>query len=609
MRFSALAAIGVVLAAGCTGGSFGSRGDEPIVPSPSPRPTFGATTSLQKAPPAISGGTLLVTADGVHAVAADPDRDRIVIVDTATGTTRAIALGENDEPGRVIDSDPPGRAHVVLRRGGAIVTVDLNSASIVARHAVCPSPRGIAQLGHQLFVACAGGEFVGLSSDTGEVVLQKNLGRDLRDVVAISGTLRVSRFRSAEVLTVSTDGVVRASMRAPTRPLISAAGQAESEVAWRLFPIWSNRALMVHQRARDPNAAPIPTSPGGYSDAEQNTMDSARPQRCGLGIVHSALTVFDEFGSASGTPSLSDAVLPVDAALHHTGEVAVVAAGNGHTPQLGSVLRYPALNDKTGFGECLVPSLRITPGGQPIAVAYAGDVLFVQTREPARLLRYDLEGKELSSVELGGEPREDTGHAIFHSNAGGFMACASCHPEGSDDGHVWAFADLGPRRTQNLRGGVTGTEPFHWNGELHDLTALTGEVFAKRMSGETLSPDRVQALSRWIDAIPLLPVTKGDPERVARGRAVFEDATVGCATCHTGPRLTNNTSVDVGTGGVFQVPSLLGIADRAPFMHTGCALTLEDRFAVSCGGDARHGRVEHLSSEQRADLVAYLESL
>jgi cytochrome c peroxidase len=72
--------------------------------------------------------------------------------------------------------------------------------------------------------------------------------------------------------------------------------------------------------------------------------------------------------------------------------------------------------------------------------------------------------------------------------------------------------------------------------------------------------------------------------------------------------MTNNSTVDVGTGRAFQVPSLLGVAYRAPYMHGGCAGTLEDRFG-SCGGGDRHGNTSALAAGQVADLVAYLKSL
>jgi hypothetical protein len=72
--------------------------------------------------------------------------------------------------------------------------------------------------------------------------------------------------------------------------------------------------------------------------------------------------------------------------------------------------------------------------------------------------------------------------------------------------------------------------------------------------------------------------------------------------------MTNNTPVDVGTGGEFQVPSLIGVGYRAPFIHTGCAKTLRDRFDPECGGD-KHGNTKDLSDAQIDDLTAYLESL
>jgi hypothetical protein len=72
--------------------------------------------------------------------------------------------------------------------------------------------------------------------------------------------------------------------------------------------------------------------------------------------------------------------------------------------------------------------------------------------------------------------------------------------------------------------------------------------------------------------------------------------------------MTNNQSVDVGTGGVFQVPSLVGVGWRAPFLHTGCAITLFDRFDPACGGST-HGDTRDLGKAQIADMVSYLETL
>jgi mono/diheme cytochrome c family protein len=129
------------------------------------------------------------------------------------------------------------------------------------------------------------------------------------------------------------------------------------------------------------------------------------------------------------------------------------------------------------------------------------------------------------------------------------------------------------------------------------------------MSGPLLTSEHVESMFRWIDEIPrMLPPAADDPVAAERGRALFNDADIGCASCHSGEKMTNNTTVDVQTGGAFQVPSLLGLAWRAPYMHQGCAPTLAARFE-SCGGGDHHGRTSQLTAEQRADLVAYLDTL
>jgi len=57
------------------------------------------------------------------------------------------------------------------------------------------------------------------------------------------------------------------------------------------------------------------------------------------------------------------------------------------------------------------------------------------------------------------------------------------------------------------------------------------------------------------------------------------------------------------------VPSLVGLANHAPFMHTGCAKTLADRFAPACGGGDLHGVTSGLAASEIADLVTYLQTL
>ena len=88
------------------------------------------------------------------------------------------------------------------------------------------------------------------------------------------------------------------------------------------------------------------------------------------------------------------------------------------------------------------------------------------------------------------------------------------------------------------------------------------------MSGPTLADDQSDALRAWLFAIPRPQVQSSAPaDAILRGKDLFEGA-AGCSGCHTGPRLTSNATVDVGTGGAFQVPPLVGVSLRAPYLHS-----------------------------------------
>jgi cytochrome c len=313
------------------------------------------------------------------------------------------------------------------------------------------------------------------------------------------------------------------------------------------------------------------------------------------------------------------AVLPVDVAISADGARIAVASAAATTVPLGlptfqrfETLSAPSVGTRTS-GSCgwiggPPPPLAFdeapTPAGRVVALAYDNEArLIVQTREPSALVRGG------QSVALPGASRKHTGHELFHFATKEALACASCHPEGQDDGHVWTFPGQGERRTQNVSGGILGTEPFHWNGDLANFEMLVHETFNRRMEGPLLHPVYVNALASWIDKIPRpAGIAPSDPAAAERGHAIFVDSAVGCATCHAGAKLTNNGTFDVRTGGAFQVPSLLGLALRAPYLHTGCAATLAERLGPCGGGDA-HGHMSGLTAQNLADLVAYLETL
>jgi mono/diheme cytochrome c family protein len=597
---------GVALADSCGGPDAGSAspfqgGVPPTIPS-------AITRSPTNVPP-ISGGTLLALADGQTAVASDPERDQVYVVDLGANVVHAtVKLQAGDEPGRLVE-DATGQVHVALRGGGAVVAFNPKTGAIAMRRNVCAAPRGIAfeSATSLIHVACADGVLVSLPAAGGAATRTLTLGRDLRDVVVgTGGDLLVSTFRAAAVLDVASDGTIVNQLRPASGmslPLGSASRNVSPAVAWRMVPYAGNAGsvVMLHQMDVDD---PIDSSAGAYGGFKG----------CGA-IAEASVSVLTPGETPAPSFSMEMVSLAVDLAVSPDGsKVGVAVPGNAETPGLPTVAEVDMTTvstTSTPFGPCVgagAPSGSTPPVGQVVALSYTPQgVLLAQTREPAALWRSDTS----ATVSLATDSRADTGHLIFHVNAGGGLACASCHPEGGEDGRVWNFTCLGERRTQSIRGGISATAPFHWDGKEADFSHLMDDVFTGRMSGPMLDTAEKQALENWVDTIKLLPVVMAglDPAAVTRGQALFSDASVGCATCHAGALLTNNTTVDVGTGAAFQVPSLRGVSWRAPFMHTGCASTLAGRFDPTCGGGDKHGMTSQLQPNQVSDLVTYLDTL
>ena len=578
------------------GSTFETGGTAPAIP------TVRADTPI----PPLSGGTLLALSDGATLVASDPDRDRIYVFDANEGIVRAtVSLQPGDEPGRAVE-DARGRVHVVLRRGGALATLNPKTGLVQTRRPICPAPRGIAydRANDQLHVACAGGELVSLPAGGGGAVRKLVLERDLRDVVmGANGSLLVSTFRKAQVLVIDADGKLVTRLEPASGPVLAfqeSTRMRTPSVAWRMVPLdeATSRVVLLHQTGVTDT---VDTAPGGY----------AGHNGCS-GIVAVGVSVLSPDGASPPVATgFGDLPLAIDVAMSPDHQkVALAVPGNGS--HQGPTLIERTLEDATPAtaNDCASQKNDILqpPTNQVVAVSYSSrGVLFAQTREPSAIWRSDTG----ASTVLSADSPVDMGQFVFHANSGGGITCASCHPEGGEDGRTWSFICAGPRRTQSLRGGLNATTPFHWDGSEADLGRLVDDVFSGRMAGTLLSGDEVQGLQAWLETIPLLPGAAGlDMAAVGRGKALFDDPKIACASCHAGALLTNNETIEVGTGRAFQVPSLRGLPWRDPFMHDGCATTLSARFGpVSCSGGDQHGSTSALTTSEVDDLVAYLQSL
>lgn len=253
------------------------------------------------------------------------------------------------------------------------------------------------------------------------------------------------------------------------------------------------------------------------------------------------------------------------------------------------------------------------------------------------------------------------------------LSCGSCH----DPAFGWTDTlptargtggTVGGRRTQTLFE-IGGAAAMFWDGRAETLeqqalmpVAAPGEMNmpieqlrerllmleyyrarATSVFGDSvLTPERVaQAIARFERTIHAAPSpfdrwTAGQPTAISddakRGLLLF-DGKAGCAACHSGWRLTDDSFHDIGTqttdkgrGAVlegidavqyaFKTPTLRGVAGRAPYLHNGSERDLESVVALYNAG----GRVARpslspnvhplgLSADEQRQIVAFLRTL
>jgi YVTN family beta-propeller protein len=258
--------------------------------------------------------------------------------------------------------------------------------------------------------------------------------------------------------------------------------------------------------------------------------------------------------------------------------------------------------------------LALSGDGKTLVVSnYLADALTVIDAESLRVVRH---------IPLGGTEPDAArrGEVLFNSNRmtlHGRFTCASCHPDGGADGLNWDLTPEGIGNFKNTKSlhGVGDTAPYGWRGESPTLAdRIAGTVRA--LHHHEPAGTEVDDLAAYLRTLPPhrpLPVRESDRPAVARGRDVFRGKG-DCASCHRGATFQDGKAHDIGTGGAydtggrFDTPSLRGVARTAPYLHDGRAATLEAVFTQH-NPLARHGAADLLTSDELADLIAYLKSL
>ena len=281
-----------------------------------------------------------------------------------------------------------------------------------------------------------------------------------------------------------------------------------------------------------------------------------------------------------------------------------IAAASVST-EIGSGVVFGELQEREGGdnGSGCAGTSSVALEGTVTSVAYDDVTLLVQTREPSEVVFVTSAGGTYGKVELPGDSMTDTGHDLFHLDPGTGVTCATCHPEGGTDGHVWSF-EFGLRATQPLDVDLAHTAPYHWAGEHEDMAALIDDTHNLRMRAPILTEERRQVFEEWVFAIPSpAPQRILEDETVTRGKAVFAD--VGCDRCHDGAMPKTAGNVDL-QGTFIQIPHLAGLATRPVFMHDGRA---HDLRSAAMDMLARTAPDIELADDELDDLTAYLATL
>jgi DNA-binding beta-propeller fold protein YncE len=274
---------------------------------------------------------------------------------------------------------------------------------------------------------------------------------------------------------------------------------------------------------------------------------------------------------------------------------------------------------------------RIPLEGRPMAIRYSKDGrrVFVANYLLNAVQVVDVPAKKITqTISLGG-PAEPSlarrGETIFtdgRRSLDQWYSCHSCHYEGHvnsvsmdtrNDGRFGNF-----KTVLSLRN-VTHTGPYFWHGWEKDLSSAVKRSMTDSMLGKEPTRDDVAAVLAYLQTLtpPPNPHRGRDgklSEAARRGEVVFKGEKANCARCHSGDYFTDGRIHLVGTqekGDVYKgynPPSLLGIYDRAHYLHDGRSRTLEELLRGPHNPDRVTGRGE-LTDDELRDLLAYVRSL
>ncbi|MBA3684511.1 MAG: Ig-like domain-containing protein [Planctomycetes bacterium] len=620
--------------------------------------TSSATQLIYNPPTATkpaASGAMALNAAGNRLYVVNPDSDTVAVIDTRSLQRVAeISVGRNP---RSLAQGPNNTIWVASQDSGTVSVIDAN-ANAVAQTIAMPygsQPFGVAippDLGAVYVSLHATGRLAKIDPASRQIVAQVDVGPKPRAlaVSADSQRILVTRFISGDdrgeirEVAASSMSVVR------TFGLPLDTSTVDNERQARGLPNY----LAAVSIAPDGRSAWVASKKdnilrGVRRDGQQLTFESS---------VRTLVSQLDLIGNGLGPVlDLNDRDQASAVAFSPLGDLAFVATQGTNTVE---VIDTYDLNRTV-----VVINVGLAPQG--LMVSADGNRLFVQHFMGRSVGVWDISAvtgftsnvvNQIQTIgTVGAEkltPAVLAGKRVFYNandrrmNRDGYISCASCHADGGSDGRVWDFSGRGEglRRTTNLQGrsGV-GHGPVHWTGnfdEIHDFEhdaragfggtgfLSDGDFNARNTTlgaskaGISTQLDELAAYVSSLSTVKASPHRNGDGSltgAAAAGKQVF--ANLNCASCHSGPRMTDsalNVLHNVGTlkpssgsrlGQTLtglDTPTLKGAWTNDSFLHDGSAASLLDVITTANAGGA-HGATASLSAGDRANLVAYLQQI
>ena len=581
-----------------------------------------------------SNSLLDVSPDGTRLLVANPDGGSVTVVDTAARKVlHEVHVGDKPEGVTWVGSGP--LAAVTVYREDAVVFLDAAAGKVVARLAVADEPYGVVSTrdGSRLYVTH---EYPGTVSE-----IDPHARKVLREIKAGSMVRGLAFSPNEKRLFVVefTSAVMHAIDLATGKVVDTWRGHSTDNLA---------RSLVVH-----------PRRPKAYVPHLRSKVEVVD----GSGSIFPQLTVYDTVPASGGGKRRTSLSMDTFNGVYVTSnpwEAALAPDGKR------LYLVYAATNDMNActvvdddYQEIERERMPVTVGRNPRAVRVSPDGKTVYVYNAVDFQVAVIDARSLQArdrVTVCAAPKtpewvrgkELFNTALFPMTRRRWIACSSCHPDGHADGRVWQNPE-GLRKTTALFG-TAHTHPLHWSADRDEVQDFEYTIRGRLMQGPGLYPGAIkpkegcnpvelgEALagkSKDLDALavycnsfdftlsPHIPAAGKLSPEAERGKALFLDAAVGCAKCHSGPYYTDSRLQkpfnlhDVGTGGddptekmgpKYDTPTLLGVYRTAPYLHHGKAKTLRD-VLTTCNKEDKHGKTSHLKPGQVDDLVAFLKSL